>query len=267
MTADAQDPRVRVLLVDDTPDVRLLVRMLFAEASGTEVVGEAADGEEAIRLAAALQPDLIVLDVAMPVLDGISALPALRTASPHSRVVMLSSLPHATHAAESLAAGAAAYVEKTRGTRALVDDILLGADLLGAAVAALSREARGTFPADLRSASAARRFAAEALGRWEQFDMADTITLLISELVANAVVHAAAAPEVTVRLLPDRVHVEVADSGEQIEGRAPGRVDDDATSGRGLGIVEELAMAWGSVRLPEGKLVWFDVAREPTPVA
>ncbi len=77
--------QLRVLLVDDTPDVRLLLRTLFADRPNVEVIREASDGEEAIELAAQLHPDLIVLDIAMPILDGISALSSLREASPSAR--------------------------------------------------------------------------------------------------------------------------------------------------------------------------------------
>lgn len=249
---------LRVLLVDDTPDVRLLVRMLLAERS-LQVAAEASNGEEAVKLAAALQPDLIVLDISMPVLDGISALPRLRAASPHSRIVMLSALPRDHQEPAALAAGACAYVEKTVATDVLVDELLQGARLLDTAVRALSQQASGNFAADPRSVLAARRFVAGTLAEWQASDVEDTITLLLSELVTNAIVHAEASPDVTVRLLPDRVHVEVTDRGSiPVQAKA---FDDEATGGRGLALVEALAMGWGSVGLPDGKVVWFDVAR------
>src|SRR4051812_37216231 len=84
---------LRVLLVDDVADLRLLLASLFAARPGVQVVGEAANGEEAVALAERHQPDLVVLDLAMPVLDGVSALPLLQQASPRSRVVVLSAIP------------------------------------------------------------------------------------------------------------------------------------------------------------------------------
>jgi DNA-binding NarL/FixJ family response regulator len=258
--ADPDSPPIRVLIVDDTADVRLLVRLLVSERPNLEVVAEAADGAAAIDLAAALKPDLIVLDIAMPIMDGLEALPRLREASPESRVVMLSAVPRDSHGSAALAAGAAAYVEKSVATDAMVDELLAGAGLLDAAVRALTTAARENFAADPQSVSAARRFVSGTLSQWNLTDLADTITLLLSELVTNAIVHAEAAPDVTVRLLPDRVHVEVADSRpDVVHAQEP---PDTAQSGRGLVLVDALAASWGSVALPQGKVVWFDVARE-----
>jgi CheY-like chemotaxis protein len=249
-----------VLLVDDTADIRLMVRALLSERDNLEVVAEAKNGEEAIELAAALQPDLIVLDIAMPVLDGLAALPLLQEASPDSRIVMLSAFPREAQAPAALAAGAAAYVEKTAAVDDLVDELLTGAGLLDVAVQALSERAREDFTADPKSVSAARRFVAGTLAQWDQGGLADTITLLLSELVTNAIVHAEAAPAVRVRLLRDRVHVEVADTRpETVQAQHPAETE---TSGRGLSLVEALATSWGSVALPGGKVVWFDVTRD-----
>src|SRR5205814_8582181 len=80
-------PKVRVLLVDDLPDIRLVMRLLLEADGRAEVVGEAADGAEAIRLAAELHPDAIVLDLRMPGMDGVSALPLIRDAAPGTVVV------------------------------------------------------------------------------------------------------------------------------------------------------------------------------------
>jgi CheY-like chemotaxis protein len=249
-------PALRVLIVDDTADVRLLVRMLLAERGGIDVVAEATNGLEAIELSAALQPDLIVLDIAMPELDGLAALPRLRSVAPDSRIVMLSAFPRASLEAVALAAGAAAYVEKTVATEELVDELVAGAGLLDVAVRALTPPAHEGFAADPRSVSAARRFVAGTLAEW---DLADTITLLLSELVTNAIIHADTAPDVTVRLLRDRVHVEVADA--RTDTLSVQETADTQTSGRGLALVEALATDWGNVVVPGGKVVWFDVAR------
>lgn len=85
--------RVRVLLVDDLPDIRLVMRLLLEADGRAEVVGEAADGVEAVRLATELRPDAVVLDLRMPGMDGVSALPLIRDASPGTVVVALSALP------------------------------------------------------------------------------------------------------------------------------------------------------------------------------
>ncbi|MBV9412912.1 MAG: response regulator [Acidimicrobiia bacterium] len=85
--------KVRVLLVDDLSDIRLVMRLLLEADGRAEVVGEAADGAEAVRLAAVLQPDAVVLDLRMPGMDGVAALPLIRDASPGTVVVALSALP------------------------------------------------------------------------------------------------------------------------------------------------------------------------------
>ena len=77
----------RVLVVDDERDIRFMLRTML-EAFGQRVVGEAADGREAIELARALQPEVVVLDLMMPVLDGFQALPRLVEATPGARIVV-----------------------------------------------------------------------------------------------------------------------------------------------------------------------------------
>lgn len=251
---------LRVLIVDDTADIRELLGALFGRRSDVQVVAEARDGQEAIELAAALQPDIVVLDVAMPVLDGISALPYLVAAAPNARVVMLSALPAEFRAPVALAVGATAYVEKTTAVATLVDDLLEAANLLDAAVRRLTEEADQQLDNDPRQIQRARHFVTDALDRWEQSELADTVVLLLSELVTNAVVHAGSAPRVSVRLLPDRVHVEVTDQGQ--DDAQPRPLTSEETSGRGLAIVDALAMGWGTALVPPGKVVWFDVARD-----
>jgi CheY-like chemotaxis protein len=251
------------MLVDDVADLRLLLSSLFKGFPGVEVVAEAGDGEEAIALAAEHQPDLVVLDLAMPVLDGASALPRLRRAAPEARVVVLTAIPRESDPGV-LALGATAYVEKSVATHRLVPDVLSGAGLLDAALGALAPRVDSAFPAQPRSVSWARAFAREALENWHEEDLVDTVTLLLSELVTNAVVHASSAPNVAVHLLPDRVHVEVSDDDTtQLEVR---EAPLSAESGRGLAMVEALAHQWGQVELPGGKVVWFDVLRSSVEV-
>ena len=86
-------PKVRVLLVDDLPDIRLVMRLLLEADGRVEVVGEAAEGSEGVRLAGELHPDAVVLDLRMPGMDGVSALPLIRDAAPGAVVVALSALP------------------------------------------------------------------------------------------------------------------------------------------------------------------------------
>ncbi|MCC7360119.1 MAG: response regulator transcription factor [Anaerolineales bacterium] len=103
---------MRLLIVDDVAAVREALRLLLSEEPGIEVVGEAADGAEALARAAALQPDLVLLDLEMPRLGGLAAIPRLR-AQPHPPQIVAMSMYGADEArALALAAGASTFVEK-----------------------------------------------------------------------------------------------------------------------------------------------------------
>ena len=101
----------RLLLVDDHKLLRQGLRRAVEEA-GFDVVGEAGDGEEAVRLAVELQPDLVLMDVTMPVLDGIEATRRLRQSAPEARVVMLTMHGEEETVSRALRAGAVAYLLK-----------------------------------------------------------------------------------------------------------------------------------------------------------
>jgi DNA-binding NarL/FixJ family response regulator len=105
----------RVLLADDTAQLRALVRETLEGDGRYEVVAEAENGREAVALADRLKPDLVVLDLAMPVMDGLEALPLVQDAAPEATVVVLSSFEAAHVAEQVLSLGAAAYVEKDAG--------------------------------------------------------------------------------------------------------------------------------------------------------
>jgi NarL family two-component system response regulator LiaR len=107
----AGDP-IRVLVVDDHAVVREGLRTFLQLQDGIEVVGEAADGEEAVERALALAPDVILMDLVMPRLDGIGAMRALRGRSPASRVIVLTSFLDDERLMPALQAGAAGYLLK-----------------------------------------------------------------------------------------------------------------------------------------------------------
>ena len=111
---------IKVLLVDDQPAVRQGLRMRMELESDLAVVGEADSGLEALNLAQRLGPDVIVMDVAMPEMDGITATEHLREVAPLVPVVMLSIHGDGATRARASAAGAAAFVEK----QASVEDLL-----------------------------------------------------------------------------------------------------------------------------------------------
>ena len=117
------DP-IRVVLADDTAEYRLLLRIILEADGRFEVVGEAADGAEAIRVTAAEQPDVLVLDLAMPVLDGLQAIPEIRAGSPDTAIVVLSGFARGRLDRLALASGAAAYVEKGEAFAVIVSTLL-----------------------------------------------------------------------------------------------------------------------------------------------
>ena len=105
----------RLLLVDDHKLLRQGLRRAVEEA-GFDVVGEAGDGEEAVRLAIELQPDLVLMDVTMPVLDGIEATRRIRHSCPEARVVILTMHGEEETVTRALRAGALAYLLKDCST-------------------------------------------------------------------------------------------------------------------------------------------------------
>jgi DNA-binding NarL/FixJ family response regulator len=110
----------RILLVDDHPLTRSALSGLLQQ-HGFDVVGEAPDGESAVERAAELQPDLILLDLSMPGLDGLSALPRLREAAPVCEVVVLTASGEETNLLAAIRAGAAGYLLKSEPPARIVD--------------------------------------------------------------------------------------------------------------------------------------------------
>jgi DNA-binding NarL/FixJ family response regulator len=103
---------IRVLLADDTPEIRRLLRVNLELDGRFEIVGEAADGAEAVALSQSLHPDVVVLDLAMPVMDGLQAAPMIRQYSPSSRILVLSGFDHSRMEARAREQGAHGYLEK-----------------------------------------------------------------------------------------------------------------------------------------------------------
>jgi DNA-binding NarL/FixJ family response regulator len=110
----------RILLVDDHPLTRSALAGLLAQ-HGFEVVGEAADGEEAVETAGNLRPDLVLLDLSMPGMDGLTALPRLREAAPECEVVVLTASGTEQNLLGAIRAGAAGYLLKSEPPERIVD--------------------------------------------------------------------------------------------------------------------------------------------------
>ena len=103
---------VSIVIVDDHAVVRRGLRELISTISECEAIGEAANGEEAIRVVDELRPDIVLMDISMPVMDGVDATRAIMAAHPDTRVIMLTSDSAKSRVLGALEAGAAAYVLK-----------------------------------------------------------------------------------------------------------------------------------------------------------
>src|SRR6185437_16507724 len=104
--------RIRILLADDHAVVRQGFKMILGAQPDMEIVGEAGNGREALELASSLKPDLVVMDVAMPELNGIEATRRMAEAAPHTRVLALSMHKDSVYVREILRAGARGYLLK-----------------------------------------------------------------------------------------------------------------------------------------------------------
>jgi len=114
---------IRVLIVDDHTIVRKGIRALLAEIADLEVVGEAADGQEAIVQADRLRPDVILMDLAMPRMDGIEATRQIKLRQPESRVLVMTSFATDEKVLPAIKSGALGYLLKESGPADLIQAI------------------------------------------------------------------------------------------------------------------------------------------------
>ena len=133
----ATQGKISILLADDHQAFREGLSRLLGEQSDLEIVGEAADGLEAIRLAKVLKPDVVIIDVSMPNLNGLEAMKQIVAESPKSAVIVLSAYGYQSYVIPAMEAGASGYLLKTVGVReiaAAVRSVHSGQTVLGAAV-------------------------------------------------------------------------------------------------------------------------------------
>jgi|HubBroStandDraft_1064217.scaffolds.fasta_scaffold23180_3 DNA-binding NarL/FixJ family response regulator len=117
------DRRVRILIADDHPDIRKAVRSMLQKYSRFEVCGEVDDGAKAILEARKLKPDVVVLNIQMPVLNGFEAAREIKTTLPRTAIVILSASADERFVQEAKKIGVRAYVAKTKAGESLVKAI------------------------------------------------------------------------------------------------------------------------------------------------
>jgi len=258
-TTEVSTGALRVLLIDDVDEVRTVLRVVLEGDPRFSVVGEAADGLQGIEEARRLHPDLVLLDLVMPRLDGLRALPEIKAVAPDTRVVVLSSMEGVDLEDQARSLGAVGYLDKGLPAEEMVETLHALAGALEAVEQAVA-EARSRLAPEVFSARSARSFVEETLQGWDCSHPLEVVKLLVSELVTNAVVHAGSEAEVVVQLTPTVVRVEVLDRSSEMPVVREAAPED--LSGRGLSLVQTYSGAWGIRPLPHGKAVWFEVARE-----
>lgn len=254
---------IRVLLADDVAEMRNIVRRALEATGAFSVVGEASNGQEAVDLASALGPDLIVLDLAMPVMDGLAALPELRDAAPDALVVVLSGMEAERMAPLARAKGASAFMPKGLAPSAIAEQLLafLRQDTVEIDDQP-GNEAYLQLDAEPASAARARAFVESTLEQWDCAHLADIVLLLTSELVTNSVLHAGSEVDLSLRLTSGVLQIAVADRSP-----VPPVIrdqSDQATNGRGMVLLDAMALRWSVVPTDAGKIIWFEV---PTALA
>lgn len=154
MTDIHNAPAVRVLVVDDQQLMRDGLASLLSIQEGIEVIGVASNGQEAIEQALALRPDVILMDVRMPVMDGVAATAQVRRQSPDCQIIMLTTFDDDAYVIEALRAGANGYLLKDLPAQRLAQaihavhnriyqfDPAVASRLIASATAAKSQEAR-----------------------------------------------------------------------------------------------------------------------------
>lgn len=101
----------KILIVDDATFMRMILRDIFIK-HGYEVVGEAENGQIAVEKYAELRPDLVIMDITMPIMDGITAVEAIKKLDPNARIVMCSAMGQQSVVIESIKAGARDFIVK-----------------------------------------------------------------------------------------------------------------------------------------------------------
>ena len=121
-------PAIRVVLADDQDLVRTGFRMILESEPGIEVVGQAADGDEAVRVAQRLRPDLVLMDIQMPGVDGLTATRRILTVAPDVRVLILTTFERDDYIFDAVRAGASGFLLKNAPPEDLIRAVHVVAD-------------------------------------------------------------------------------------------------------------------------------------------
>lgn len=243
----------RVLLVDGVAALRAQIRQALETAGGFAVVAEAADGAEALESAVRHQPELIVLDLALPDLAGSELLTRLRGVVPRALVVVYTgAYGEVTDALSEQVAGILRKDEDVRYLAKLCQDLAQRHEI--AATLELGAEHRGV--------AVARGFIAEQCRRWGCLELVEDAKLVVTELVTNALVHTRTRCEIRANYEGHLLRVEVVDHGLGTpDPQLPTQLDDH---GRGLLLVTALCAAWGVDARDDGrKIVWAELTYPP----
>lgn len=119
--------KIRVLIADDHRLFAQALEAILATEEGIEVAGHAGDGAEAVKLALALSPDVVLMDISMPVMDGFEATAQIRSRRPHAAVLMLTGSNSRKDVDRAREAGAVGYVTKDRIAAELIESIVAAA--------------------------------------------------------------------------------------------------------------------------------------------
>ena len=238
----------RVLLVDDVTETRRLVRTAMRLRGGFEVVGEASDGTEAVRVATAVRPDVVVLDLGLPDLAGHDVLIGVRAGSPTSKIVVFSGAEVSDREW---------YRDRVDGFVLKDKDIDYLLDLLASLGTPVDGASRIDLAADPDCVALAREFARARVLSWGADALLEDALLVVSELVANAIAHAHSAPSLRLSYASGTLRIEVTDDGTGMpEPREPSTT---RLGGRGLYLITAVTTVWGTEETAEGKVVWAEL--------
>ncbi|MFG2818588.1 response regulator [Kitasatospora sp. NPDC048365] len=154
---------IRVLVADDEPLIRAGIRMILTSADDIEVVGEAADGRQALDLAGPLRADVVLLDIQMPVMDGLAALAELPRVAPGARAIVLTTFGERDNVLRAIGAGGAGFLLKDTAPGELIQAVRAAATghaFLSPAATRHIVDSLAAGPATVRGEAARQRLAA-----------------------------------------------------------------------------------------------------------